>query len=51
MDVRHKFLCDFDRRGIIGARYVRFEQMLADLLTKALDATKLGTLRELMRIE
>ena len=46
-----KFLCDFARRGIIVARYVRSEQMLADLLTKALDATKLGTLRELMRIE
>ena len=51
MDVRHKFLCDFARRGTIVARYVRSEQMLADLLTKALDATKFGTLRELMKIE
>uniref|UniRef100_A0AAV1TUD3 Polyprotein n=1 Tax=Peronospora matthiolae TaxID=2874970 RepID=A0AAV1TUD3_9STRA len=45
VDVRLKFLCDYPRRGIITASYVRSEQMLADLLTKALDATKLSTLR------
>ena len=31
VDVRHKFLCDFARCGIIVARYVRSELMLADL--------------------
>ncbi|CAI5728726.1 unnamed protein product [Peronospora effusa] len=40
VDVRHKFLCDFSRREIIGASFVRSEEMLADLMTKALDATK-----------
>uniref|UniRef100_A0AAV1TI68 Uncharacterized protein n=1 Tax=Peronospora matthiolae TaxID=2874970 RepID=A0AAV1TI68_9STRA len=50
VDVRLKFLCDYSRRGIITASYVRSEQMLADLLTKALDATKLSTLRALVRI-
>ena len=44
------FLCDFARRGTIVSRYVRSKLMLVDLLTKALDATKLGTLRELMKI-
>uniref|UniRef100_A0AAV1SYJ7 Polyprotein n=1 Tax=Peronospora matthiolae TaxID=2874970 RepID=A0AAV1SYJ7_9STRA len=50
VDVRLKFLCDFARRGVVVAIYVRSEQMLADLMTKALDATKLRTLRELMCI-
>ena len=50
VDVRLKFLCDFARRGVVVASYVRSEQMLADLMTKALDATKLGTLRQLMCI-
>uniref|UniRef100_A0AAV1T2Z2 Reverse transcriptase Ty1/copia-type domain-containing protein n=1 Tax=Peronospora matthiolae TaxID=2874970 RepID=A0AAV1T2Z2_9STRA len=50
VDVRLKFLCDYSRRGIITASYVRSEQMLADLLTKALDTTKLSTLRALVRI-
>ena len=49
VDVRLKFLCDYSRRGHT-ASYVRSEQMLADLLTKALDATKLSTLRALVRI-
>ena len=51
LDARLKFLCDYSRRGIITASYVRSEQMLADLLTKALDATKLSTLRALVRID
>ena len=51
MDVRHKFFCGFARRGIIVARYVRSELMLADLLPKALDATKFGMLCGLMMIE
>ena len=44
------FLCDYSRRGIIASIYVRSEQMLADLFTKALDATKLSTPRALVRI-
>ena len=50
IDVRVKFVCDFARRGIVLAQYVRSEQMLADLLTKALEATKLAKLRALMRV-
>ena len=50
VDVRLKFLCDYSRRGIIAAIFVRSDQMLADLFMKALDATKLSTLRALVRI-
>ena len=50
MDARYKFLYDFARRGVIVARYFRSELMLADLLTKTLDASELVTLRELMKI-
>ena len=49
IDVRVKFVCDFARRGIVLTQYVRSEQMLADLMTKALDATKISKLRALMR--
>uniref|UniRef100_A0AAV1TN70 Polyprotein n=1 Tax=Peronospora matthiolae TaxID=2874970 RepID=A0AAV1TN70_9STRA len=50
VDVRLKFLCYFAHRGVQVAIYVRSGQMLADLMTKAMDATKLRTLRELMCI-
>ncbi|CAI5733966.1 unnamed protein product [Hyaloperonospora brassicae] len=50
VDVRYKFLCDYSRRGVIAARYLRSEDMLADLLTKALDATKLAVLRRMVRL-
>ena len=50
IDVRVKFVCDFARRGIVRAHYVRSELMLADLLTKALDPPKLATLRTLVHL-
>ena len=49
VDGHLEFLCDYSRRGIIVESYVRSEQMLADLLTKASDATKVSTLRALVR--
>ena len=48
--VRLKLIYDYPRRGIIAASYVRSELMLAELLMMALDATKLSTLRALVRI-
>ena len=50
IDVRYKYLRDLARRGIITAQHVRFELMIADLMTKPLDATKLATLRSLMHL-
>ena len=50
VDGRLEFLCDYSRRGIIVESYVRSEKMLADLLTKALDAKNISTLRALVRI-
>ena len=40
----------FARRRVVLAQYVRSEQLLTGLLTKALDATKLAKLRALMRV-
>ena len=51
IDVRHKHLLDLDQRGIVTIKHVPYELMLVDLITKAFDATKLGTLRSLMRIQ
>ena len=48
VDIRLKFLCDFPRRGVIATCRLRSELMLADLLTKALDDTRLAALRGLM---
>ena len=45
-----KFVCDFARRGIVRAQFVRSELMLADLLTKAINPSKLSTLRALVHL-
>ena len=51
IDVRHKHLRDLSQRGIVTTKHVPSELMLADLMTKALDATNLGTLRSLMHLQ
>uniref|UniRef100_A0AAV1TLH5 Uncharacterized protein n=1 Tax=Peronospora matthiolae TaxID=2874970 RepID=A0AAV1TLH5_9STRA len=48
--VRLKFISDFARREIVKTQYVRSELKLADLLTKAMDVSKLATLRGLMQL-
>ena len=50
IDDHTKFVCDYARRGIIVSQYVRSEQQLADLLTKALDAVELASLSELISL-
>ena len=50
IDVRTKLVCDFALRGIFVSQYVRSEQQLADLLTKALDAVKLTVLCEVISL-
>lgn len=39
IDVRHNYLRDVTRRGVVTAQHVRSELMLADWMTKAFDAT------------
>uniref|UniRef100_A0AAV1VIG3 Uncharacterized protein n=1 Tax=Peronospora matthiolae TaxID=2874970 RepID=A0AAV1VIG3_9STRA len=51
IDVRHKHLCNLAQRGIVTTKYVLSELMLAALITKALDATKLATLLSLMWLQ
>ena len=48
--VRLKFVRDYSRREIVSAQYVRSEAQIADLMTKALDAVKLASLRKLMSL-
>lgn len=48
IDVRVKFLCEYARRGIIEPIYVRSEMMLADALTKVLNATKMMEMCKLL---
>uniref|UniRef100_A0AAV1UES1 Polyprotein n=1 Tax=Peronospora matthiolae TaxID=2874970 RepID=A0AAV1UES1_9STRA len=50
VDVRVKYLCDNARRGIVVPQYVPSDLMLADVLTKALDAVKTVKLRSLLHI-
>ncbi|CAH0483071.1 unnamed protein product [Peronospora belbahrii] len=50
IDVRVKYLCEQARRGIVVPVYVKSELMLADVITKALDASKLVELRTLLQI-
>lgn len=48
--MRVKFVCNFARRGIVRAQYVRSELMLADLLTNRFDPSKLETMRTLLHL-
>uniref|UniRef100_A0AAV1TQ25 Polyprotein n=1 Tax=Peronospora matthiolae TaxID=2874970 RepID=A0AAV1TQ25_9STRA len=50
IDVRVKHLCDYARRGIVVPQYVPSNLMLADVLTKALNAVKTVKLRSLLHI-
>uniref|UniRef100_A0AAV1VLL3 Uncharacterized protein n=1 Tax=Peronospora matthiolae TaxID=2874970 RepID=A0AAV1VLL3_9STRA len=50
IDVRLKFVCDYARRGIAAAQYLRSELQLADLLNKALDAAELAELCKLLQL-
>ena len=50
VDMRQKFLCDFSRRGIIASIFVRSEEMPADLMAKALNAMKLASMRDPLRV-
>ena len=51
IDVRHKHLRNLAQHGIVTTKHVLSELMLADPITKSLDATKLGTLRSLMQLQ
>ena len=42
IDIRVKLVCDLSRRVIVMAKHLLSEDMLANLLTKALDAHKLA---------
>ena len=50
IDVRYKYLRGLARCGVVTAHHVRSELMLANLMTKAVDSTKLATLRSRMRL-
>uniref|UniRef100_A0AAV1TBH9 Reverse transcriptase Ty1/copia-type domain-containing protein n=1 Tax=Peronospora matthiolae TaxID=2874970 RepID=A0AAV1TBH9_9STRA len=50
IDVRLEFLCCSSRRGVIAACYLRSKMMLADLMKKAYDASKLASLRGILCI-
>eukprot|EP00644_Phytophthora_capsici_P019543 jgi/Phyca11/133582/e_gw1.570.8.1 len=46
IDVRIKFVGSYTRRGLLKPGYKESEDMLADLMTKALDAPRMAALRE-----
>ena len=50
IDVRYKYLCDLAVCGVVTAHHLRSEMLLTNLMTKAVDATKLSMLRILMRL-
>lgn len=50
IDTRHNFIRDNVQKGIITCRYCPTEEMLADICTKALGATKIAHLRKLSGI-
>lgn len=44
IDVRLKFVCDYAKRGVLAAQYVRSKLQVANLFTKVLVFEKLAAL-------
>ena len=51
MDIRFKFICHYAREGVVVARFVRSEDMMADILTKSLAAPRMEELRKMLNLK
>jgi hypothetical protein len=51
IDIRHHFIQDTLNRGNINLNYVRFDEQIADVLTKSLDKRKIQYFRDKLGIK
>ena len=51
MDIRFKFICHYAREGVVVPRFVRSEDMMADILTKSLAAPRMEELRKMLNLK
>ena len=50
VDIRFNFICHHAREGIIVPRFVKSQDMMADILTKALPASRMKELRAIFKL-
>ena len=51
VDIRFRFICHYAQAQIVQPRFVKSGDMIADLLTKALPAPRISTLRKLFKLK
>ena len=49
--IRFKFICHYTQTKIVQPSYIKSEDMVADLLTKALPAPRIATLRKMFKLK
>ena len=51
IDIRFKFICHHVQEGVVVPRFVRSQDMMADILTKALPAPRMEELRAMFKLK
>ena len=51
VDIRFKFICHHTQEGTVVLRFVRSEDMVADILTKSLPAPRMEELRSMLKLK
>ena len=51
VDFRFKFICHHVQEGVVVPRFVRSQDMMADILTKALPAPRMEELRAMFKLK
>ena len=51
VDIRFKFICHYAQAKEIEPRFIKSEEMIADLLTKALPAPRMKDLRAMFKLK
>ena len=46
-----KYMCDYAKKGLVKPQYVESRLMMADMLTKALSASRMSELREIFNLK
>ena len=51
VDISAKFICNYAKDGIVAPRFVKSQDMMADILTKSLPAPRMEELRAMFGLK
>ena len=51
MDIRFKFICGYAKDGIVAPKFVKSQDMMADIMTKSLPAPRTEELRAMFELK